>query len=260
MRGSRGDHVAKAAPAAPAGGRPRRRALSTRSRGFSFALSSIGVARGGGPPKRAGGAGARRASGVAGPRARGGRGGGGGRAPGAAGGRASPRTSSCCRGSGRLLPRQEARAPLGGRGRRGAAETREGGGQLGALATPGELPGPPRAKYQPGDGCHVVEQLWVTSPPLAGPNPLGAERGGPGARAGGEGGVAAAPARRTELQKPTGFFSFFGLASLVARLNLSYPITSDDRLGGFGRGPGSRRRDGDRGRGRQVVVLTHARM
>ena len=52
---------------------------------------------------------------------------------------------------------------------------------------------------------------------------LGAERGGPGAGAGG-GGVAAAPARRTELQNPTGFFSFFGLAFLVARLNLS-PLT-----------------------------------
>ena len=40
----------------------------------------------------------------------------------------------------------------------------------------------------------------------------------------GRGGVAAAPARRTELQNPTGFFSFFGLAFLVARLNLS-PLT-----------------------------------
>ena len=54
------------------------------------------------------------------------------------------------------------------------------GGAPGALATRGELPGPPRAKHTPGDGrlhATVWSTLWATSPPLAGPilsaSPLG---------------------------------------------------------------------------------------
>ena len=56
----------------------------------------------------------------------------------------------------------------------------------------------------------------------------------------GRGGVAAAPARRTELQKPMGFFSSlrFGFPGRPSQPLSSYPVTvtSDDRLGGFGRG------------------------
>ena len=130
--------------------------------------------------------------------------------------------------------------PLGRAGRRGAAETRWGGGRSGPWRRPGSSrarPVPNTRRETAATSRHVVEQRGATTSPPGRSNPLGrrgalgAERGGPGGR--GPGGSRQHRRAAPSCRSPRAFSVWLhGRPSQP----LHPAVTSDDRLGGGGRG------------------------